>query len=183
MLRNGLSFLKSFVIRSSVPGSGRSSGLAGKPLYPPPDFSPPRYDVPAAPGPSGSSLAGFRRGALPRLAALLLVLAALATPAFAQTTVPIAGALTPTGLLAEQHSTLRKRAAWPPDIATYNTFIQNLAAAGQATSRPTARTSRWSMLHRHVDGTIPALQARASPSTAPSPCRRSPTRISTRTMT
>ena len=63
MLRNGLSFLKPFVIRFSVPGSGRSSGWPEN-CSPPPDFSPLRYDVHAVPGPSGSSLAS-RRGALP----------------------------------------------------------------------------------------------------------------------
>ena len=38
MLRNGLSFLKSFVIRSSVPGSGRSEGWPENRSTPPPIF-------------------------------------------------------------------------------------------------------------------------------------------------
>ena len=63
MSRNGLKFLKSFLIRSSVPGSGRSEGWPENRSAPPPLFSPPRYDVPAAPGPSGGSLSS-RRGAL-----------------------------------------------------------------------------------------------------------------------
>ena len=65
------------MIRSLVSGSSRSSGWPENRFTPSPIF-PSRYDVPA--GPSGSSL-GFWRGALPRLAALLLVLAAsLAVP-------------------------------------------------------------------------------------------------------
>ena len=72
-----MKFLKSFLIRSLVSGSSRSSGWPENRFTPSPIF-PSRYDVPA--GPSGSSL-GFWRGALPRLAALLLVLAAsLAVP-------------------------------------------------------------------------------------------------------
>ena len=64
MSRNGLKFLKSFPIRSLVPGSSHSSGWPeSRSTPPPPIFSPPRYDVSAAPGPSGSSLSS-RRGAL-----------------------------------------------------------------------------------------------------------------------
>ena len=63
MSRNGLKFLKSFPIRSLVPGSSHSSGWPESRSTPPPIFSPPRYDVSAAPGPSGSSLSS-RRGAL-----------------------------------------------------------------------------------------------------------------------
>ena len=67
--------------------------------------------------------------------ALLLVLAALATPAFAQTTVPKFWSLTPTGLTGGDQFRLlffssTKRDGSVTDIATYNTFIQNLAAAG-----------------------------------------------------
>ena len=64
MSRNGLKFLKSFPIRSLAPGSSRSSGWPeSRSTPPPPIFSPPRYDVHVAPGPSGSSLSS-RRGAL-----------------------------------------------------------------------------------------------------------------------
>ena len=62
MSRNGLKFLKSFPIRFLVPGSGCSSVWAES-RSTSPLFSPPRYDVSAAPGPSGGSL-NSRRGAL-----------------------------------------------------------------------------------------------------------------------
>ena len=77
-----------------------------------------------------------RRVALARAAlACVLALAALATPALAQTTVPSGWSLTPTGLTAGAQFRLlflssTKRDGSVTDIATYNTFIQGLAAAG-----------------------------------------------------
>ena len=67
--------------------------------------------------------------------ACVLALAALSTPAFAQTSVPSDWSLKPTGLATDAQfrllflsSTTRNGSA--SAIATYNTFIQNLAAAG-----------------------------------------------------
>ena len=94
----------------------------------------------ASPATGGSSAASTRRPprfpALARAAlACVLALAALATPALAQTTVPSDWSLTPTGLTAGAQFRLlflssTKRNGSVTTIATYNTFIQNLAAAG-----------------------------------------------------
>ena len=82
ILGNGLKFLKSFATRIRLGGSSHLVSLSGLFNSPPPakpDFSlafPWRY----CPGPSGAP-PGFWRGALPRLVALFLVLAAsLAVP-------------------------------------------------------------------------------------------------------
>ena len=94
----------------------------------------------ASPATGGSSAASTRRPprfpALARAAlACVLALAALATPALAQTTVPSGWSLTPDGLTAGAQFRLlflssTKRDGSVTTIATYNTFIQNLAAAG-----------------------------------------------------
>ena len=183
MLRNGLSFLKSFVIRSSVPGSGRSEGWPENRSDPPPPlFLRPDMTFTASPGPSGSSLAS-RRGALALtgspdspgaagrscwfrglVASLLVVIAvaALATSAFAQTSVPANWSLTPTGLTGSEFRLLflssTKRDGSVTDIATYNTFIQNLAAAGHTDIRSYSTGFR-------VVGCTAAVDATANTST------------------
>ena len=96
----------------------------------------------ASPATGGSSAASTRRPprfpALARAAlACVLALAELATPALAQTTVPSGWSLTPDGLTAGAQFRLlflssTKRDGSVTTIATYNTFIQNLAAAGHA---------------------------------------------------
>ena len=79
-----------------------------------------------------------RRVALARAAlACVLALAVLATPAFAQTTVPSGWSLKPTGLTAGDQFRLlflssTKRNATATAIADYNTFVQTRAAAGHA---------------------------------------------------
>ena len=69
--------------------------------------------------------------------ACVLALAALATPALAQTVVPADWSLKPTGLAAGGKFRLlflssTKRNAIATGIATYNTFVQARAAAGHA---------------------------------------------------
>ena len=90
------------------------------------------------PAPSDTPRRPPRFPALARAAlACVLALAALATPVLAQTTVPATWSLKPTGLTGGTQFRLlflssTKRDGSVTTIANYNTFIQNLAAAGHA---------------------------------------------------
>ena len=88
--------------------------------------------VPARPARRGGA-GRFRRLAASLLVAIAVI--AFGAPALAQTTVPAGWSLTPTGLAAGDQFRLlflssTTRAGSVTDIATYNTFIQTLAAAG-----------------------------------------------------
>ena len=87
------------------------------------------------------------RGLAAVLLAAFAALLALPLQAQAQTLVPLDWSLTPSGLgegdkfrLLFLSSTTRDGTS--SSIGDYNTFIQDPAAAGHATSRPTNRTSR-----------------------------------------
>ena len=122
----------------------------------------------ASPATGGSSAASTRRPprfpALARAAlACVLALAALATPAFAQTSVPSDWSLTPTGLTTGDEFRLlflssTKRNGSASAIATYNTFIQGRAAAGHADIRDYSAGFR-------VVGCTAAVDATANTST------------------
>ena len=95
----------------------------------------------------------------------MLALAALATPALAQTRVPEEWSLTPTGLTTGDQfrllfMTSRKITSntASSDIASYNTFVQNLAAAGHAGIRAYSSVFR-------VVGCTSAVDARDNTST------------------
>ena len=128
-----------------------------------------------------------RRVALARAAlACVLALAALATPAFAQTKVPSNWSLKPTGLTTGDEFRLlflssTKHNGSASAIATYNTFIQGRAAAGHTNIQPTAQASGWSAAPPpSTPPPIPAPPARVSPSTgSTAPRSPTPTRIST----
>ena len=90
-------------------------------------------------------------------------MAALATPALAQTRVPEEWGLTPTGLTTGDQFRLllltsTKRTGASSDIASYNTFVQNLAAAGHADIRAYSSVFR-------VVGCTAAVDARDNTST------------------
>ena len=112
--------------RLTIPARTEISPSAQRPALSATPNSPARPGTPTAPP---------RRP--PRFPALacVLALAALATPALAQTEVPSDWSLTPTGLTTGNQFRLlflssTKRGGSATDIATYNTFIQNRAAAG-----------------------------------------------------
>ena len=114
--------------RLTIPARTEISPSAQRPALSATPNSPARQGTPTAPP---------RRP--PRFPALacVLALAALATPALARTEVPSDWSLTPTGLTTGNQFRLlflssTKRGGSATDIATYNTFIQNRAAAGES---------------------------------------------------
>ena len=95
--------------------------------------SPARPGTPTAPPRRPPRFPALARAAL----ACVLALAALATPALAQTTVPSNWSLKPNGLTTGAQFRLiflssMNRLGLDTDIAEYNTFIQDLVAAGHA---------------------------------------------------
>ena len=119
--------------RVTLPARTDVSPSAQRPAASDTPNAPARPTAPTAPPRRPPLVPALARAAL----ACVLALAALATPAFAQTTVPAGWSLTPTGLAAGDQFRLlflssTKHNGSVTTIATYNTFIQNLAAAGHA---------------------------------------------------